>query len=172
MSQGPDFLPLRERSASGSHSSRSGQVRCDVSSAPEPKLFMATVWALIPAADMWLLERLGGGQRGRRAGSSGRVDVSGDVMRGPRAAPVLYPAVPTSCGPRGLLLTSGAACCLPCGWHLEITCGPDLVWRQRPPLWVTRPRTAWGSWEGCSHPPTSASTSLITGNVVECRLWN
>ena len=39
---------------------------------------MTTVWALIPGADMWLLEHLGGGQGGGWAGSSGRDDVSDD----------------------------------------------------------------------------------------------
>lgn len=60
------------------HSPRAGWVRCDVSSTPEPKLFMTTVWALIPGADMWLLEHLGGGQGGGWAGSSGCDDVSDD----------------------------------------------------------------------------------------------
>lgn len=46
--------------------------RCDVSSRPEPKLFMATVSALIPGTDRQLLgEHLGGGQRGEQASSSG-----------------------------------------------------------------------------------------------------
>lgn len=64
-----------------------GQARSAVTCPPHPsQSYLRPVWALSPAADMWPLERLGGGQGGGWASFSGCDDVgdddSGDVTQG------------------------------------------------------------------------------------------